>query len=136
MGRRRTCVASQSGYFADANEFLNKMLLLPMYQLSNVKNTAGNVLDLVFVSEIHDVKLDVDPNTIIDADQQDECHVPYEITIDYCSKQSIAKIIDNAPAFCFRRGNYERMQQQLQSVNFAHEFKIQTIDVAFEFFSI
>lgn len=36
------------GYSEEADEFLNKMISLPMFQLSNERNPSGNVLDLVF----------------------------------------------------------------------------------------
>lgn len=98
---------SQSGYFADATEFLMRILSLPMFQLSNIKNSVGNVLDLVFVNDNIDVSLCIDPNTIIDADQQDEYHKPYDITIDYCTKGSLVNYDENVPVFCYRRGNYD-----------------------------
>lgn len=102
-----------------------RMLPLPMYQISNVKNSAGNVLDLVFVSDCTDVSLCIDPHSIIDADQQDEYHLPYDITIDYCTMGSMLNNEqENVPVFCYRRGNYERMCQQLDCINFAHEFNV------------
>ena len=125
---------SQTGYFADATDFLMRMCSLPMFQLSNVKNSVGNVLDLVFVSNNADISLCIDPNTIIDADQQDEYHKPYDITIDYCTKGTLMNIAEHIPVFCYRRGNYERMCQQLCSIDFAHEFNIRTTDAAYTFF--
>lgn len=54
-----------SSYFREAAEFLNKIELLPLYQLSDMKNTASNVLDLIFVNEINDIKLREDKSMII-----------------------------------------------------------------------
>lgn len=125
---------SQTGYYADANDFLMRMISLPMFQVSNVKNSVGNVLDLVFVSNNSDVRLSVDPHTIIEADQQDVYHVPYDITIEYYENDSTTNASKNYPVFCFRRGNYECMCQQLNSINFAHEINIRSIDDAHKFF--
>lgn len=126
---------SNAIYHTNANDFLMRMLSLPMFQLSNVKNSAGNVLDLVFVNDWTDVSLSIDPHTIIDAEQQDEYHRPYDITIDYCARGSLLNDErENIPIFCYQRGNYKRMCQQLDNINFTHEFNIRTTDEAYEFF--
>lgn len=64
-------------------EFFNAMHDLCFCQLSNITNKYGNVLDLVFVNEYTDVDLMVDKSRIIETMQQDQAHVPYEITFDY-----------------------------------------------------
>lgn len=125
---------NQSDYFANAHDFLLRMLSLPLFQLSNVINSVGNVLDLLFVSDSTDVNLRPEPNTIIEADQQDEFHRPYDISIDYCSKGSTGNHENTTTVFCYRRGNYERLCQQLDSIDFAHEINSRTTDLAYDFF--
>ena len=92
------------------------------------------MLDLFFVSDSSDVSLRVEPNTIIDADQQDVYHIPYDIAIDYCLKGSTVNSDEKIRAYCYRRGNYERMSQHLNSINFAHEFNSRTMYSAYEYF--
>lgn len=59
----------RSQYFRDAAKFLNEMLELPLYQLSNVQNKASNVLDLLFVKFFADLRMSVDRSMVIE-----QCH--------------------------------------------------------------
>lgn len=53
-------VNHDSQYHTNANEFLAKMQDLPLYQISNIRNTSMNVLHLVFVDEYNGLKLKID----------------------------------------------------------------------------
>lgn len=122
----------RSMYYSDAMVFLEKMMSLPLFQLSNFKNKASNVLDLVFVNRPDDFMICDDKFSIIERSQQDACHIPYEINVDYIvSAYSEVKL---ETIYQYSRGNYERMCQQLESYNFEHEFKIRNVDDAYEFF--
>lgn len=122
-----------TSYHRNVAEFLSKMESLPLYQLSNMKNVASNVLDLVFVNELKNVKVCEDQNTIIEFSQQDKYHIPYEITIEYC-KNRLIKQNERIEVFYYTKGNYDRMCQQLDNINFAHEFNQMDVDSAFEHF--
>lgn len=122
----------RSNYHVEALDFLNKMISLPMAQLSNFRNTASNVLDLVFVSSSSEFRIDKDNHTIIEEAQQDSCHIPYDIKVDYSALSSSK--IETVTVYQYKRGNYERMIQQLEAVNFQHEFNIRDVDTAYEYF--
>lgn len=122
----------RSQYNEAALDFLNQMMELPLFQLSNLRNTSGNVLDLLFVSEPSFVNLSVDRSTIVDGAQQDEHHIPFEMSVDYTEEKSdMAKYLT---VFRYANGNYERICQQLEAVNFQHEFNTRDTDTAYEFF--
>src|ERR1700744_4892975 len=70
---------TESEYYKTAGEFLQKMHQLPMYPLSNIKNIALNVLDLVFVNEIGDVQTCSAPVAITKVKETDHFHPPLEI---------------------------------------------------------
>lgn len=123
----------KSQYFRQAAEFLEKMESASLYQLSNVKNIASNVLDLLFVNEVDDVKLCVDQQTLIDSDQQDVYHQPYEISLPYSDNDTCSKN-ENVEIFCYKRGNYSRMCQQMNNINFQFEFERRDIDSALSYF--
>lgn len=118
----------------NVNEFLKQMHELPFYQLSNITNAFGNVLDLVFVNELGEFDVSTDESTIIAKVQQDPAHVPYEITFTYCKKStSFDKV--SKEVICYKSGHYERMEQQIERTNFQHEINSRDAESAFEFFN-
>lgn len=123
---------NRSRYNIDALDFLNKMLSLTLSQISNLRNDAGNVLDLVFVNNSSEFRLTKDNHTIIEKEQQDSRHVPHAIEMDCLAGSS--SDIETVTVYLYKRGNYERMAQELEAINFQHEFKIRDIDAAYEFF--
>ena len=123
---------NRSEYFVNALDFLEKMLSLPLSQLSNFRNSASNVLELVFVNKPNEFNLNIDHSTIIDPDQQDLYHVPCTIEIEYTKKSSIN--IEMVTHYQYNKGNYERMCNQMEAINFQHEFNQRDIDSAYEFF--
>lgn len=114
-------------------DFLNQMLEMSFYQLSNVKNAFGNVLDLIFVNELGDVEVSIDESQIVRVMQQDRAHVPYEITFTYCKKTTTKEIMMKEIR-CYKSGHYERMKQQIEWINFQHEINNRDVDSAFDFF--
>lgn len=122
----------RSVYHIDALNFLEKMLSLPLMQISNVCNRYSNVLDLVFVNEPSDFNLCIESNCIIDGQQQDPSHIPYEINVDY--SEQLSNNVEVITVYQYTKGNYERMCAQLEGINFQHEFMSRDIDSAYEFF--
>lgn len=123
---------NRSIYQLNALDFLEKILSLPMSQLSNFRNDASNVLDLVLVNEPGELTLCKDQHTIIEQSQQDSRHIPYEINVDYSANSSVN--VEYVTVYQYARGNYERLVSQLEAINFQHEFKIRDVDSAYEFF--
>lgn len=128
----RNTNVNRTSYQFDALDFLDKMLSLPLSQLSNFRNNASNVLDLVFVNDSSAFNVAEDRYTIIDQSQQDARHIPYEIKMDYEARSSVN--VEYVTIFQYDKGHYERMVQQLEAINFRHEFSIRDVDSAYEFF--
>lgn len=78
----------RSTYNTVAMSFLHQMLSLPLFQLSNPQNDSSNVLDLLFVNKPEEFGLCKDQFTIVERSQQDKCHIPFEIVLDYIEGQS------------------------------------------------
>ncbi|XP_037040311.1 uncharacterized protein LOC119077268 [Bradysia coprophila] len=127
-----TANGSLSNYQTDALYFLDKMLSLSLSQLSDFRNTSSNVLDLVFVKNSNEFRLSKDNFTIIEQNQQDPSHVPYEIMVDYYANSSVKT--EDVTVYQYARGHYDRMECQLNAINFQHEFNIRDVDAAYEFF--
>lgn len=126
-----------SNYQIDAMEFLNKMFSLSLSQLSNIQNRSSNVLDLVFVNNYNEFRLNRDNNTIIEQAQQDPSHVPYEILLDFSDfSHSSSMKVEEVTAYQYARGNYDRMMYQMDAINFQHEFKMQRMNFSFELWSL
>lgn len=113
--------------------FLKGMHELSFFQLSNIKNKFGNVLDLVFVNELGDVELAVDKLKIIGAIQQDAAHVPYEISLGYCEKRTLTNNVEKE-IVCYKIGNYERVMEEFTRIDFTSVFNERDVDSAFDFF--
>lgn len=123
---------NRSDYNVNALAFLNKMMSLPLAQLSNHRNRASNVLDLVFVNRPAEFRVNRDCNTIIDLTQQDPSHVPHETKLDY--SVPTAAPIEYVTLYQYKRGHYDRMVNQLEAINFQHEFGVREIEAAHDFF--
>lgn len=80
--------AHHTDYHRGASVFLKEMQSLSLHQLSNIKNKAGNTLDLVFTRSLQDVRVAVDHSALIEQAQQDLHHVPFEILVDCYELQS------------------------------------------------
>ncbi|XP_055316139.1 uncharacterized protein LOC129575925 [Sitodiplosis mosellana] len=126
-------IETRSIYLKNANTFLTEILGLPLYQISNIENIASNVLDLLFVNSSCEVKLSVDQHTLVDESQQDVYHKPYAIEFEY---SKVGSMIRAEPKLVFKysRGNYRRLCQQIECINFQHEFSIRDVHSAFDFF--
>lgn len=126
---------SESEYFRTAAEFLQKIHQLPMYQLSNIKNIASNVLDLVFANEVADVQVCSAPVAITKVKETDRFHPPLEITFEYeRDETSTTTANETIEVFSYKRGNYERMSEKLNVLNFAQIFDSMELEEAFEYF--
>lgn len=123
----------RSQYNENALDILQKFIELPLFQMSNFRNEAGNVLDLLFVSAPHEISLSKDQFNIIEQTQQDVHHVPFEINID-CSNDN-SNNTDRITTYRYANGNYERLCQEIEAINFQHEFNTRDIDSAYKFFN-
>lgn len=122
---------TRSEYFSIVSNFLQNMQELPSYQLSNVKNIANNVLDLVFVDDSSDVTVIVPNTAITTTDQTDVFHPPLNIV--FITEKKVIEP-EYKSVYCYNRGNYARMKLQLDSCNFAHEFRTMDVNAAFDYF--
>ena len=127
-----TTKQSQSIYHVNALDFLDKMLSLTLWQISNIKNDCSNVLDLVFVNTPSEISMCEDNCSNIEKYQQDSRHIPYEINVDYSVKSSCN--VELKTIRCYARGNYDRLSAQIESINFQHEFMTRDVNAAYEFF--
>lgn len=107
-----------------------------MFQLSNIKNIASNVLDLLFVNDLGDIQLCQASVAITELVGIVRFHPPLEITFEYQATENSSSSSSNetVEVFVYSRGNYERMTQQLNAINFAHIFDRMDVVSAFDYF--
>lgn len=120
-------------HLGGAASFLRSIDNMSLHQLSNITNNANNVLDLVFVSNYDGFKINTDQNTIIHEEEQDQRHKPFHISFEYYEEKAV-NINDKKLIYCYKKGNYDRMCQQLEKINFIHEFNQRDVNSAFDFF--
>lgn len=124
---------SDSVYFRTAADFLQRIHQLPMYQISNIENVSLNVLDLVFVNQTTDIQLCKAPASITKVRETDRFHPPIEIAFEYESGQ-IATTNETVETFLYKRGNYERISEMLNEINFAELFDKMGVEESFDYF--
>lgn len=107
---------------------------LSMFQLSNVKNVASNVLDLLFVNGTDDIQLCTAPVAITLNNEIDRYHVPLEITFECHRQRESEPTNEFIEILSYKTGNYERMSQQLDEINFAQVFDHTDVESAFDYF--
>lgn len=129
-----TITHRDSNYFNIATEFLQKLHQLPLYQMSNFKNISGNVLDLVFVREFANINVCKAPIAVTEIDKTDMFHPPLEISFNAIPPEQHLASDEFIDVCCYNQGNYERLSQQLEAINFAHEFNRLNVDDAFDFY--
>lgn len=100
--------------------------------MTDIKNIAANVLDLVFARDFSTVSMCEAPTAVTDVNKTDQYHLPLHITITGEMINSGGR--EEIKIFCFERGNYARLKQRLESINFAHEFRYRNMDYAMNFF--
>lgn len=124
---------SNSTYFQAASEFLESVQQLPMFQLSNVINIASNVLDLVFANNYQDLQVYQAPVSITKVTGIVRYHPPLEILYEHHTAIEPASD-EMIEIYLYTKGNYERMMQQLDAVNFAELFDRTDTEAAFDYF--
>lgn len=123
----------QSDYFKSALDFLQSIQGLPMFQLSNIKNIASNVLDLVFVNGYEDVQTCQAPAVIAKANGIAKFHPPIEISFEY-HPDVVNQPSETVEIQLYNKGNYDRILRQLNAIDFAHIFQDLDVEAAFDYF--
>lgn len=123
--------AQHSSHHQGFTEFVRRMFDMPLFQLVSFRNAANNVLDLAFTNDVQDVSVMEDNHTIIDKDQQDVFHVPFVLDV---VTTPIGTPYQTRVIRCFKRGNYQRINQHLRCVNFGSIFSTRDVNSAYEFF--
>lgn len=112
--------------------FLCSLQLLSLQQRMHIKNDSGNILDLVFARENMDIMIYHAPATITNAMQIDTPHPPIKISLMIAPHYNTK--VEFVETLAYSRGNYVKMMQELDAINFAAEFHHRSIEQAFEFF--
>lgn len=118
---------SQSAKSVIAREVTTRLLDCGLFQISNLENTSGNVLDLFYtnVPELADVKrADI---LMLPSFKSDPHHVPTMCLID-CAP-TIINNTETQSIYCFKRANYDLIRDHLVSLNLQHLFTNSSGDV-------
>lgn len=85
---------------------------IPLFQLSNAKNIASNVLDLCFVNGTDDIQSCNAPVAITKVTEIDRFHPSLEVTFEYYVGETLSPESETIEVFSYKYGNYEQMSQQ------------------------
>ncbi len=81
-----------------------------------------------------DIQLGQAPVAITLIDEIDRYHVPLEITFEHHGQNRMQTSNETIEVLSFKNGNYERMSQQLEAINFAQVFDRMSVEEAFDYF--
>lgn len=113
-------------------EFLSSMQYISILQIANIPNDAGNCLDLVFTRNESLLTIHHAPTTLINIKQTDSAHPPIEIALNLPSDTYTTE--NFSEVFAYSRGNYQRMVNELNAINYAAVFHRMSIEGAVDYF--
>lgn len=118
---------SQSSKAIIAREITTRLLNRGLFQMSNIPNASGNVLDLVYTLNPELTVVERADIRMLPAFKSDVNHKPLQCLFD-CSP-SVSSNGTPESIFCFKRANYEEIREYLESLNLSTRFSNTTIDI-------
>lgn len=103
-----------------------------MFQLSNVRNIASNVLDLVFVNGFDDIETCQAPVAITKTNGIVKLQPPIEISFEYYPEEKTPS--EMVEVLLYDNENYDSILRQLNAINFALIFLELNVEDAFDYF--
>lgn len=104
-----------------------------LFQLNNIQTVSGNVLDLVYTNSPELVVVNTATNRLIGVHSSDEAHNPLLIEVE--SEPKIYLSNDNSePIFCFRKANFDQLNEELLSYDFHIELADMSVDTMLQRF--
>lgn len=113
-------------------EFLACMQYLSFLQIVDISNDAGNFLDLVFTRKESLISVHHAATTLTNIKQTESPHPPIELVLNMSTMVSSSN--DYVEVLAYSKGNYQRMMNIFNSINFAAEFHRRDVNEAFEYF--
>lgn len=100
----------------------SSLLQIGLFQLNNIVNVADHVLDLVFTDSLELVVVDLALSRLISSQASDKAHNPLQISIE-CEPKIYPNNSDSDDGvFCFRKANFDDLNEKILSYDFQMEF--------------
>lgn len=126
---------SESAKAIIAREVTSTLLDLGFFQMSNLENTSGNVLELVYTNYPELAIVNIADFRMLPAKKSDMHHVPLMCTVECMPVLTPATNMDSV--FCFRKADYDQIRNHLNGLNFAEIIgNSSTIDMISNFYGI
>lgn len=113
-------------------EFLSSMQYMSLLQMVHIPNDAGNFLDLVFTRKDYSLSIHHAPTTLTNIKKTDSPLPPIEIALnispEICSTDDFIEVI------AYSKGNYGKMVNELNAINYAAVFHRMSVEEAFNYF--
>lgn len=111
---------SQSAKSIIARELTARMLDCGLFQISNLQNSSGNVLDLVYINTPELAVLNKAEFLMLPAFKSDPSHVPLMCFIDCapCTGNNVSF----GTTYCFKKANYDSIREHLTNLNLQNLF--------------
>lgn len=111
---------SQSNKSVIARETINSLTSCDLLQISNYKNTSGNVLDTVFTNVPEISMVDFAEFPLLPPTKSDKFHVPIMCTLE-CTPV-VNPSADTGSVFSFRKANFDEIRDHLSNIDLSDIF--------------
>lgn len=98
-------------------EATNRMIDCGLFQISNVKNKSGNVLETVYTNMPELTTTSLADFPLLPSYKSDDFHVPLMCTIE-CAPTLLPNTTRD-PVFCFRKANFDLIREHLNGIDFS-----------------
>lgn len=110
-----------------AKEVTSTLMNIGLFQMTDVENKFGNVLDLVYTDSPELIVVNKDDFFLLPPDKCDDAHVPLVCTIECCP--TLLPSGNSSEIFCFKKANYEHIREHLLGMDFSNIFAQSNEDV-------
>lgn len=90
-----------------------------LFQMCNLQNNKGNVLDLILTNNPECVLVEKADMLLIPEDEEDKSHVQMVCSLDF-NPVKYNTDINQTPIYCFRRADYDNIRLELSSIDLSN----------------
>lgn len=111
----------------------SSLIEMGLHQMCNFKNKSGNILDLIYTNTPELLSVDRAELTLFPDCMRDPAHNAILCTFE-CAPLAHNSTTNEMPRFCFRKANFDELNETLGAINFSDMFIDKNVDQMVESF--
>lgn len=109
------------------------ILELGLFQMCNLSNSSGNVLDLIYTNSPELLISELAIRRLIPPELSDKAHNPISLSLE-CEPNTFNTNNDPELHYCFKKANYQVISEHLDSIDWSTVLSSDTVDEMMECF--